>query len=128
MPFGRPAGTEPARVAVPPSFEAVDAHGKLRRGLVDAETARQVRDQLRAAGPVPDRHRGREVVGDAAGGAQSGDATDRTRLPAAQVALSTRQLATLVRSGMPLDQALAAVAEQADDARTARLYRRHAPR
>ncbi len=34
---------------------------------------------------------------------------------------TTRQLATLTRSGMPLDQALAAVAEQADDARAAKL-------
>ena len=33
-------------------------------------------------------------------------ATQRLRLPAQQVALATRQLATLVRSGMPLDQAL----------------------
>ena len=49
-------------------------------------------------------------------------ATQRLRLPAAQVALSTRQLATLVRSGMPLDQALLAVAEQADDPRAARLF------
>jgi general secretion pathway protein F len=102
-------------------FEAVDAHGKLRRGLVDAETARQVRDQLRGQGLFPTVI-DEAVAGDAESGRRYGNETDRTRLPAAQVALSTRQLATLVRSGMPLDQALAAVAEQADDPRTARLY------
>jgi len=101
-------------------YEAVDAHGKPRRGLIDAESARQVRDQLRADGLFP-------TAIDAASAAEGGGkgpsyAVDRVRLPAAQVALSTRQLATLVRSGMPLDQALSAVGEQADDARAARVY------
>jgi general secretion pathway protein F len=102
-------------------FEAVDAQGKLRRGLVDAETARQVRDQLRGQGLFPTVIEAAGVA-DADRGGRPAHAVDRTRLPAAQVALSTRQLATLVRSGMPLDQALAAVAEQADDPRTAGLY------
>jgi general secretion pathway protein F len=102
-------------------FEAVDPSGKPRRGLVDAESSRSVRDQLRAEGLFP-------TIIEAANSADSGAgptgsaAVDRLRLPAAQVALSTRQLATLVRSGMPLDQALGAVAEQADDARASRLY------
>ena len=101
-------------------YEAVDAQGKLKRGLADAESARQVRDRLRAEGLFP-------TAIDAEGadpGTTLGRASsvERLRLPAAQVALSTRQLATLVRSGMPLDQALSAVAEQADDARAAKLF------
>jgi general secretion pathway protein F len=101
-------------------YEAVDAQGKLKRGLADAESARQVRDRLRAEGLFP-------TAIDAEGadaGSTPGRASsvERLRLPAAQVALSTRQLATLVRSGMPLDQALSAVAEQADDARAAKLF------
>jgi general secretion pathway protein F len=93
-------------------FEAVDAQGRLRQGLLDAENPRIARDRLRADGliptavePAPDRV----------------DTLSRTRLPAASVALFTRQLATLVHSGMPLDQALLAVGEQADDPRVAKL-------
>jgi general secretion pathway protein F len=100
-------------------FEAVDAAGKTRRGLIDAETARQVRDRLRADGLFPTII---ETPTASQAGASTAPPTERLRLPAARVALSTRQLATLVRSGMPLDQALAAVALQADDARVAKVY------
>jgi general secretion pathway protein F len=95
-------------------YEAVDAAGKSRQGLIDAETARQVREQLRGAGLFP-------TAITAANNADA-EAIDRTRLPAASLSLVTRLLATLTRSGMPLDQALAAVAEQADDARTAKVF------
>jgi len=98
-------------------YEAVDARGKPRRGHIDAETPRQVRDQLRAEGLFPTAIAAANAAEAGADGAAS-----RTRLAPGQVALSTRQLATLVRSGMPLDQALAAVAEQADDARAAKLF------
>ena len=102
-------------------FEAVDANGRLRRGLIEAEAARQVRDQLRADGLFPTFIETAGVA-ESGGNAGSGPVASRVRLPASQVALSTRQLATLVRSGMPLDQALSAVAEQADDPRAAKLY------
>jgi general secretion pathway protein F len=102
-------------------FEAVDPSGKPRRGLVDAESSRSVRDQLRAEGLFPTIIESANSA-DSGAGPTGSAAVDRLRLPAAQVALSTRQLATLVRSGMPLDQALGAVAEQADDARASRLY------
>jgi len=88
-------------------FEAVDAHGRLRQGVVDAADARAVRDRLRADGLTPT----------AVAAAPADDSPlQRTRLPAASLALLTRQLASLVQSGMPLDQALVAVHEQADDA------------
>jgi general secretion pathway protein F len=95
-------------------YEAVDAAGKSRHGTIDAETQRQVREQLRGAGLFPTSIEA----------ANNGDATavDRTRLPAATLSLVTRLLATLTRSGMPLDQALGAVAEQADDARSTKLF------
>jgi general secretion pathway protein F len=98
-------------------YEAVDAEGKLRRGRVDAESARQVRDRLRGEGLFPTA-----IDTEGVDAERARSATQRLRLPAAQVASSTRQLATLVRSGMPLDQALLAVAEQADDPRAVRLF------
>jgi len=96
-------------------YEAVDGRGKLRQGTLDAGTARQARDRLRADGLFP------TLVEPVAATAGQAGAGGTTRLPVALVALSTRQLATLVGSGMPLDQALDAVADQADDARAKKL-------
>ena len=95
-------------------YEAVDARGKARAGVLDAETERQVRDRLRGEGLFP-------TAIEAANSADAG-AVERTRLSATSLALVTRLLATLTRSGMPLDQALAAVAEQADDPRSAKVF------
>ena len=96
-------------------YEAVDAQGKLRRGLLEADTPRAVRDRLRAEGLFP-------TAIDAGPALEEGaSAVEHVRVPPLVVTLATRQLATLVRSGMPLDQALAAVAEQADDRRMVRV-------
>src|SRR5439155_6642081 len=87
-------------------YEAVDAAGRPRRGLVEAMSARAARDALRGDGLFPTAV---EVAS-----RSTSARTDATRLAPGILALTTRQLATLVASGMPLDQALAAVAEQAD--------------
>ena len=86
-------------------YEAVDAAGRPRRGMMDAASARAARDVLRGDGLFPTAV---EPAGAFAAGIGS------ARLGPRILALITRQLATLVASGMPLDQALQAVAEQAD--------------
>ena len=91
-------------------WQAVDARGQVRHGLLEADTARAARDRLRADGLTP------TALEDAP---QRGSPLARARLPAVAVALFTRQLATLTVSGMPLDQALAAMLEQADEPRVA---------
>ena len=93
-------------------WEAVDAQGRVSQGVLEATSARAARDQLRAEGLTPTA---------VAAAAARADSLQSTRLPTPLVTLTTRQLATLVQSGMPLDQALAAVAEQADDARAANI-------
>jgi len=93
-------------------WEAVDARGQLRHGLLDAETPRAARDRLRADGLTP------TAVEDAP---DRGSPLARLSLSALALALLTRQLATLALSGMPLDRALAALEEQADDPRVGAL-------
>jgi general secretion pathway protein F len=89
-------------------WEAVDVRGHVRHGVVTADTSRAARDRLRSDGLVP------TAIEDAPA---RGEALSLTRLPASTVSLFTRQLATLSLSGMPLDQGLLAIVEQADDAR-----------
>jgi general secretion pathway protein F len=92
-------------------YEAVDAQGRLARGSLDAETARSARDRLRAQGLIPTAVSESHAI----------DAMGATRLSAEDVMLLTRQWATLTQSGLPLDQALSAVAEQADSTAVAKL-------
>ncbi|HEX4885337.1 MAG TPA: type II secretion system inner membrane protein GspF [Casimicrobiaceae bacterium] len=92
-------------------YEAVDAGGRLARGVVEAESARAARDRLRAEGLTPTN------VDETAGRVDAA----ATRWSAADTAMFTRQWATLTQSGMPVDQALAAVAEQADAPRIAKV-------
>ena len=98
-----------------PSFryEAVDSAGRSRRGIVDAATSRAARDQLRTDGLFP------TAIETSAGAITARN--EATRLSPMLLALTTRQMATLVASGMPLDQALTALAEQTDHPGAARL-------
>jgi general secretion pathway protein F len=89
-------------------YEAVDATGKLARGTLEADSARGARDRLRAQGLTPTAIDERP---------RAADAQAFVRWSPGETAMFTRQWATLTQSGMPVDQALDAVAEQADAAR-----------
>ncbi|CAJ0818842.1 Type II secretion system protein F [Ralstonia wenshanensis] len=92
-------------------YEAADATGKTDKGVIEADSARQARTLLRARGLTP-------LLVDALG-AQStkrGGSSFGKRLSAQENALVTRQLASLLVAGLPLDEALAALADQAERA------------
>ena len=94
-------------------YTAVDPGGKERKGLIEGDTARQVRQLLRERELLPlkvTEVAAREKRDHSGIGARGG-------ITPLELALLTRQLATLVRSGMPLDEALKAVAEQSERAR-----------
>jgi general secretion pathway protein F len=102
-----------------PAFEyvAVDAGGRERKGVLEGDTARHVRQLLRDQALLPVAVN--EVLGDQQQAAAAG-ARGRLRfnvqrgLGAGDLALVTRQLATLVKSALPLEEALLAVSQQTD--------------
>ena len=92
-------------------FTALDAKGHNRKGVLEGDTARAVRAQLRDQGLTPltvEEVRRRE--------ARRTGRVGRS-ISAADLALITRQLATLVRSGLPVEEALGTVARQTEKAR-----------
>jgi general secretion pathway protein F len=94
-------------------YLALDHSGRQRKGLLEGDTARQVRQLLRDQGLTP------LSVEETRGEAQTGEVRRRSglfkpRISATELALVTRQLATLVRSGLPLEQAIQAVAQQTE--------------
>lgn len=99
------------------SFEALDAQGQTRKGTIEADNARAARSQLRAQSLVPMVV---EIVASGSAAAQQGRASrwlTRPVLGSTALTVWTRQLAGLVASGLPIERALAALAEEADDAR-----------
>ena len=94
-------------------YQALDANGRNRKGVIEADSARQARALLRDQGLVPTQV---GVTSSQAVKSQQKFAFQR-HLGHLDRVLFTRQLATLVGSGLPIESALAAVAEQADKQR-----------
>ena len=94
------------------SYEAVDATGASKTGVVNADSARAARSDLRAQGLVPLSVVTIESQLDAAGATKRGAFGDH--LSTVELALFTRQLASLLEASLPLEQALSALLEQAE--------------
>jgi general secretion pathway protein F len=97
-------------------FEALDAAGKTQTGLLDGDNAKAVRSQLRARALVPLDVQ--LVESEATATAAAGGSMMRRRVfSATTLAIWTRQLAGLVGAGLPLERALTALADEAEDPR-----------
>jgi general secretion pathway protein F len=101
-------------------YEALDDQGRTSKGLLDADNAKAVRSLLRARSLVPLDVQP-VAAGDAGGagaGAQgSGGGLRGRAYNATGLAIWTRQLAGLVSAGLPLERALTALAEEAEEPR-----------
>ncbi|HTJ96726.1 MAG TPA: type II secretion system inner membrane protein GspF [Rhodocyclaceae bacterium] len=93
-------------------YEAVDATGLTSKGVVTADSARLARADLRAQGLFPVTVEAVAQQLDAAGKPRSRGFGQR--LTTIEVALFTRQLASLLEASLPLEQALTALLEQAE--------------
>ena len=103
------------------SFEALQNDGALRKGVVEADSAKAARTQLRAQSLVPLSVQ-----------ALAPSSTDKRSIwqynigssrsfSANSLAVWTRQLASLVGSGLPLERALAALSDEAESEKQAHL-------
>ncbi len=97
-------------------YRALDASGKLVKGVLEGDSERQVRGQLRTQKlrPVDVAVANRQAESKP----RSGWSFLQPRISVAELALVTRQLATLVQSNLPLDECLQAAAEQSRKGRT----------
>ena len=92
-------------------YEALDATGRTVSGVVQAETARQARSQLRAQGLLP------STIGPVHARARANQVWARG-MSATELSLVTRQMATLLDSGLTMEQGLNALIEEAAEPRT----------
>jgi general secretion pathway protein F len=101
-------------------YKGVGAGGKTVSGVLDADSPKGLRQALRKDGVVVTSFAVKKGKGSALG---AGDGLKRevelkdlfTRVTKAEVATFTRQMATLLRSGIPLAESLGALFEQADN-------------
>ena len=87
-------------------YEAVDSGGRRRRGVVEADTARKARREVAATGLT--------LTALTEGASRSTRARGPRPPKPKDVVATTRQLGTLIEAGMPVEEALGAVATQED--------------
>lgn len=103
------------------AFEALDAQGTTHKGVIDADTVRAARGMLRERSLIP-----LSVEPAATAAARGGQGWNLTlwgggAFNNTALTIWTRQLAGLVSAGLPLERALAALADEAEDPTQQRL-------
>lgn len=99
-------------------YIALDTNGKEKKGIIEGDTARQVRQLLRDKGLATlEITESRKKAQAASSTTKNAPAFMQRGISATDLALLTRQLATLIQAALPLDETLSAVANQADKPR-----------
>ena len=88
-------------------YKALDSNGKQQKGVIEADTARHARSQLREQRLMPLEL---QPVAEKEAKAKTGGLKLFQRgISVAELALITRQIATLVAAGLPIEESLKAV-------------------
>ena len=103
-------------------YIALDAKGKELKGLIEGDTARQVRQMLRDKKLTPLEITESSKKSHSKRSAGKNDDVSTLKIfqrgiSSTELALITRQLATLIQASLPLDETLSAVANQTDKPR-----------
>jgi len=93
-------------------YTALDPAGRSRKGVIEGDTARHVRSLLRERQLLPVTIEA--IAAEATRLKKRGAFSLRRGISAADLSLMTRQLSTLVRAALPLEEALLAVSEQTE--------------
>ena len=94
-------------------YEAIDSDGRTARGVIEADGLRQARARIRELGLVVVKV---DAVTQETLHTGSGQRWRLRRgISSAQLSMITRQLATLLEAGLPLEQSLSALIEQSED-------------
>jgi general secretion pathway protein F len=96
-------------------YTALDTGGRERKGVLEGDTPRQVRQLLRERQLLPVSVT--EVAQKEAATQKKTFTLSKRGVSASDLALFTRQLATLVRAGLPLEESLLAVSQQTEKPR-----------
>ena len=94
-------------------YKALDYKGKTVKGVIEAETARQARQQLKEKGLIPVEMEQAQIKEKK----QAKQGAFVRGISTAELSLIARQLATLVQASMPLEECLKALAEQSETPR-----------
>ncbi|ADU66017.1 type II secretion system inner membrane protein GspF [Desulfurispirillum indicum] len=93
-------------------YQALDGRGRTRKGILEADSPRQVRQQLREKGWTPlqiEATHSREN-----NARKTSFSLFRPSMSVNDLSLCTRQMATLIQAGLPVEEALKAVAAQTE--------------
>ncbi len=93
-------------------YKAIDAKGKNKKGIIEADTIKAARQAIREKGMVPVA-----VEPTAQKEHKNAGGLFAPKISATDLALITRQLSTLVGSALPIEAAILAVAEQCEKPR-----------
>ncbi len=96
------------------NYQAVNAKGKKLKGVLESDSAKQARQQLRDQGLLPIEV---DQASEQSQSSASGFSFLSPSMSVADLSLITRQLATLVASGLPLEECLRALADQSEKKR-----------
>lgn len=90
-------------------YSSLDQSGKSKSGIIQADTEKHVRQLLRDQNLIPVKIEKMQAGVDSAAGKKH-----NTKLRTGELPIIIRQLSTLLKAGLPLDEALSTITEQSD--------------